>query len=105
MTAQRVSFQSRVGRERWLGPYTEETLRELPAQGVRHLQVLCPGFAVDCLETLEEIAIRGRDAFIAAGGERLDYIPALNASDAHAGALHALVQRHTAGWGDVQPGA
>jgi len=93
-----VSFQSRVGRERWLGPYTDATLAALPGQGVRHVQVLCPGFAVDCLETLEEIAMRGREQFLEAGGERLDYIPALNASDAHVQALAALVRQHTQGW-------
>ena len=78
-----IAFQSRVGREPWLKPYTDEVLAQLPAQGVRHVQVLCPGFAVDCLETLEEIAMRDRELFIAAGGERLDYIPALNDSPAH----------------------
>jgi protoporphyrin/coproporphyrin ferrochelatase len=93
-----VSFQSRVGRETWLQPYTEDVLRELPGQGIRHLQVLCPGFAVDCLETLEEIAMRGRDTFLAAGGERLDYIPALNDSAGQVDALFALVRRHAAGW-------
>jgi ferrochelatase len=96
-----VSFQSRVGRERWLGPYTDEMLRQLPAQGVRHLQVLCPGFAVDCLETLEEIAIRGHEQFIGAGGERLEYIPALNASPTHVLMLQAVVKRHLSGWDDA----
>ncbi len=86
-----LSFQSRVGRERWLRPYTEERLSELAAQGVRHLVVACPGFAVDCLETLEEIAMRGRDTFLAAGGERFDYVPALNDSAAHADGLARLV--------------
>jgi ferrochelatase len=93
-----VSFQSRVGREQWLGPYTDATLSALPAQSVRHVQVLCPGFAVDCLETLEEIALRGREQFLHAGGERLDYIPALNASDAHVRALATLVRQNTQGW-------
>jgi ferrochelatase len=93
-----VVFQSRVGRERWLAPYTEDTLAELARSGVRHVQVLCPGFAVDCLETLEEIALRGRDQFIAAGGQRLDYIPALNASAAHVRLLRGLIDHHTVGW-------
>jgi protoporphyrin/coproporphyrin ferrochelatase len=93
-----VTFQSRVGREPWLKPYTDEILRDWPAAGVRRVQVLCPGFAVDCLETLEEIALRNRADFLQAGGERLDYIPALNADVAHARALAALVQRHTQGW-------
>jgi len=95
-----VSFQSRVGREAWLQPYTEDVLRELPGRGVRHLQVLCPGFAVDCLETLEEIAMRGREVFLAAGGERFDYIPALNDGAAQVDALFDLVCRHAAGWSE-----
>jgi len=93
-----VVFQSRVGREQWLAPYTDMELTRLARAGVRHVQVLCPGFAVDCLETLEEIAIRGREQFIAAGGQRLDYIPALNDRAAHARALRGLVARHTQGW-------
>lgn len=97
-----VAFQSRVGRERWLAPYTDTTLAEFAQSGVRHVQVLCPGFAVDCLETLEEIAIRGREQFLAAGGRRLDYIPALNATDAHVRLLRGLVERHTQGWGHAR---
>jgi ferrochelatase len=93
-----VAFQSRVGREPWLQPYTDQVLAGLPASGVRHIQVLCPGFAVDCLETLEEIALRNRDLFLASGGERLDYIPALNDGAAHADLLLALIRRHATGW-------
>ncbi|MBU6199428.1 MAG: ferrochelatase [Xanthomonadaceae bacterium] len=93
-----VAFQSRVGRERWLTPYTDAVLPELASAGARHVQVLCPGFAVDCLETLEEIAIRGRGQFLAAGGKRLDYIPALNDSPSHVRLLHELIERHTQGW-------
>src|SRR6185312_3305787 len=93
-----VSFQSRVGRERWLQPYTDATVRRLAAEGVRKLDVVCPGFAVDCLETLEEIAMRNRDFFIAAGGESLRYIPALNDSRGQVESLAALVLRHTRGW-------
>jgi ferrochelatase len=96
-----VSFQSRVGRERWLAPYTDETLAQLAHSGVRHVQAMCPGFAVDCLETLEEIAIRGREQFLAAGGQRLDYMPALNATDAHVRVLANLIRRHTQGWTDA----
>jgi ferrochelatase len=95
-----VTFQSRVGREPWLAPYTDDVLAELGRAGVRHVQVLCPGFAVDCLETLEEIAIRGHEQFSEAGGQRLDYIPALNASAAHVRLLRGLVERHTQGWTD-----
>ena len=93
-----VVFQSRVGREQWLAPYTDTTLAHLARDGLRHVQVLCPGFAVDCLETLEEIAIRGREQFVAAGGQRLDYIPALNDGAAHVRALRSVIARHTQGW-------
>jgi ferrochelatase len=97
-----VTFQSRVGREPWLKPYTDEVVRDWPAAGIRRVQVLCPGFAVDCLETLEEIALRAREDFLKAGGETLDYIPALNAEIAHTRALAALVERHTQGWPALQ---
>jgi ferrochelatase len=93
-----VSFQSRVGRERWLHPYTDATVRQLAADGVRKLDVACPGFAVDCLETLEEIAMQNRDFFTAAGGETLRYIPALNDSAEQVASLAALVRRHLGGW-------
>jgi len=93
-----VSFQSRVGRERWLQPYTDASVRRLAAEGVRKLDVVCPGFAVDCLETLEEIAMQNRDFFIAAGGESLRYIPALNDSRGQIESLAALVLQHTRGW-------
>ncbi|MHB1057003.1 MAG: ferrochelatase [Rhodanobacter sp.] len=93
-----VSFQSRVGRERWLQPYTDATVRELAANGVRKLDVACPGFAVDCLETLEEIAMQNRDFFTAAGGETLRYIPALNDGAEQVESLAALVRRHLGGW-------
>ena len=73
-----VAFQSRVGGARWLEPYTKGRLVALARTGARSVTVVCPGFAVDCLETLEEIAIRGRATFLAAGGERFDYVPALN---------------------------
>jgi ferrochelatase len=78
-----LTYQSRVGREPWLQPYTDVTLAELAKSGVRHIQVVCPGFAVDCLETLEEIAMQNRSLFIDSGGENLEYIPALNDSPAH----------------------
>lgn len=93
-----IAFQSRVGRERWLAPYTDATLTRFAQSGVRHVQVLCPGFAVDCLETLEEIAIRGREQFLAAGGQRLDYIPALNDSAAQVRLMANLIRRHTRSW-------
>lgn len=93
-----LSFQSRVGRERWLSPYTDQFLAQLPREGVAHVQVVCPGFAVDCLETLEEIAIRGSEQFRHAGGERLEYIPALNAEPSHVAALMSVIGHHTQGW-------
>lgn len=93
-----VSFQSRVGRERWLQPYTDATVRQLAADGVKKLDVACPGFAVDCLETLEEIAMQNRDFFTAAGGETLRYIPALNDGTEQVESLAALVRRHLGGW-------
>ncbi|GIX35078.1 MAG: ferrochelatase [Lysobacteraceae bacterium] len=96
--AWRLAFQSRVGREAWLEPYTDRTLEALAREGVRTVDVVCPGFAVDCLETLEEIALAGAEAFRAAGGERLHYIPALNDSPQHAELLAQLARRHLAGW-------
>jgi protoporphyrin/coproporphyrin ferrochelatase len=93
-----VSFQSRVGREPWLQPYTDATVQRLASEGVKRLDVACPGFAVDCLETLEEIAMQNRDIFLAAGGENLRYIPALNDSAEQVASLTALILRHTQGW-------
>lgn len=87
-----LTYQSRVGREPWLQPYTDISLQELAASGVRSVQVICPGFAVDCLETLEEIAIQNREFFEEAGGEKLTYIPALNDSPEHARVMHDLIE-------------
>ena len=78
-----MTFQSRFGREPWLTPYTDETLKMLGEKGTKHIQVLCPGFAADCLETLEEIAVQNREIFLEAGGKQYEYIPALNADEAH----------------------
>jgi ferrochelatase len=86
-----LAFQSRFGGARWLEPATDRVLIQLAASGRRSVTVVCPGFAVDCLETLEEIAITGREQFLHAGGERFDYIPALNARPDHALALAARV--------------
>lgn len=77
-----MTFQSRFGREPWLTPYTDETLKMLGEKGTKHIQVLCPGFAADCLETLEEIAVQNREIFLEAGGKQYEYIPALNADAA-----------------------
>jgi ferrochelatase len=88
-----VSFQSRFGRARWLQPYTIEAVAALARRGVKNLAVMCPGFAADCLETLEEIGMENRDAFRAAGGEQYQYIPALNARADHVAALRSLVSK------------
>lgn len=93
-----VTFQSRFGKAPWLQPYTDATLKKLARSGVRAVDVICPGFAADCLETLEEIAQQNRDWFIEAGGRELRYIPALNDDEAHINALAALVRRHVQGW-------
>ena len=94
----RVSFQSRFGRARWLEPSTVDTLRSLARAGVRRLDVICPGFAADCLETLEEIGIEGQATFLQAGGERLRYIDCLNDAASFIGALADLVERNVQGW-------
>ena len=88
-----LTFQSRFGREPWLQPYTDKTLEALAAEGVKRIDIVCPGFAVDCLETLEEITVENDALFRAAGGDALRYIPCLNAAPAHADALAALAQR------------
>ncbi len=88
-----LTFQSRFGREPWLQPYTDKTLEALAAQGVKRIDIVCPGFAVDCLETLEEITVENDALFRAAGGDALRYIPCLNAAPAHADALAALARR------------
>jgi ferrochelatase len=90
-----IAFQSRVGREEWLAPTTDATIKELGKRGLSRIDVVCPGFAVDCLETLEEIAMQNADFFIESGGDSLHYIPALNARDDHVGLLAALVHRCT----------
>ncbi|MGE0384443.1 MAG: ferrochelatase [Gammaproteobacteria bacterium] len=94
----RVAFQSRFGRQEWLKPYTEPTLAELARTGTVDVDVVSAGFAVDCLETLEEIDLRYRAAFLAAGGRRFGYIPCLNDSPAHVEALTGIVLAHAAGW-------
>ena len=90
--AWQLCYQSRIGRARWTGPYTDEVLRALAGGGVTTVDVICPGFAADCLETLEEIAIRFKALFAQAGGQALRYIAALNDSPAHAAALAAIVK-------------
>lgn len=86
-------YQSRFGKEPWLSPYCDQTLEQLPKQGVENVQVICPGFAVDCLETLEEINMQNKNKFIAAGGKQFSYIPALNDSDDHVNLLNNLAEQ------------
>ena len=97
-----LCFQSRLGREPWLQPYADKTLQALPAQGVRSVDLLCPGFSVDCLETLEEVAITNRELFMQAGGERYHYIACLNAEADQMAALTALLTRHAQGWPEFE---
>ena len=93
-----TSFQSRFGREEWLKPYTDETLKSMPAQGVKSIQIICPGFSSDCLETIEEIGEENREYFIENGGERYEYITSLNASEAHLDMLFELLEENMQGW-------
>jgi ferrochelatase len=93
-----VTFQSRFGKAQWLQPYTEPTLRELARQGIKSVDVMCPGFAADCLETLEEIAQEAREAFLHEGGQAFNYLPCLNDDEAWISALADLAERHLQGW-------
>lgn len=93
-----TTFQSRFGKATWLQPYTDKTLQALGAQGIKNIQVVCPGFSSDCLETIEEIGEENRDYFLQAGGERFDYIPALNATQAHIELLTKLTEENMHGW-------
>jgi ferrochelatase len=93
-----LSFQSRFGKAKWLEPYTQPTVEALARQGVRRLDVVCPGFVSDCLETLEEIGMEVRDAFLAAGGKEYRYIPCLNDETEWIAALGNIAQQHLAGW-------
>jgi len=93
-----VTFQSRFGKAQWLQPYTEPTLEALAREGVREVDVLCPGFVVDCLETLEEISIEAKSAFLKAGGQQFRYIPCLNEAPVFIDALASLVEAQLSGW-------
>ena len=95
-----VSFQSQVGREEWLQPYTDRLLADYAAQGPKRITVICPGFATDCLETLEEIAMRNRAAYLERGGESLEYVPALNAGEGQIALVLKIIERHVQGWGE-----
>ena len=93
-----TTFQSRFGKEPWLQPYTDETLQQLAQEGADSVQVMCPGFSSDCLETLEEIAVENRQKFLAAGGKRFEYIPCLNDDQSHIQMLADLIDTHLQAW-------
>lgn len=93
-----TTFQSRVGLQQWLKPYTDETLKSFPQEGIKSVQVICPGFSSDCLETLEEIEVENRGYFMAAGGEQYAYIPCLNSSDSHIACLANIVEEQLPDW-------
>lgn len=91
-----TTFQSRFGREPWLQPYTDKTLEQLPEDGIKHVAVICPGFSSDCLETIEEINMEGRESFIESGGEQFHYIPCLNDDPVHIDALVSILEKRIA---------
>jgi ferrochelatase len=91
-----TTFQSRFGREPWLQPYTDKTLEQLPEDGIKHVAVICPGFSSDCLETIEEINMEGRESFIESGGEKFHYIECLNDDPAHIDALVSILEKRLA---------
>ena len=94
----KITFQSRFGKAEWLKPYTDKMLMKLPSEGIKSVDIICPGFPADCLETLEEINGENREYFEEAGGENYHYIPALNNTPSHIHALSDLIQLHTQGW-------
>lgn len=94
----KVTFQSRFGKARWLEPYTEPTLKALAGKGLKSVDLICPGFSSDCIETLEEIDMEARAAFLTAGGQRFSYIPCLNDRPTHVRALATIAEQHLQGW-------
>ncbi|MGE0070226.1 MAG: ferrochelatase, partial [Thiomonas sp.] len=94
---------SRFGKQKWLQPYTEPTLRQLAKEGVGRVDVICPGFSVDCLETLEEIAVEGKQAFLSSGGKTFHYIDCLNAEAHWTQSLSSLLAAHLQGWDTTVP--
>ncbi|MCC2980868.1 ferrochelatase [Sphingomonas sp. IC4-52] len=97
-----LTFQSRFGRAKWLEPATDVVLEELPAKGIRKVAIVAPGFSADCLETLEELAIRGRESFMEAGGTHFAYLPCLNDSTVGIDLLRGLIARELEGWVSLQ---
>ena len=94
----KISFQSRFGKAQWVQPYTNKTLQQLAQQGVERVDVICPGFPADCLETLQEMNIENKEVFLQAGGREYHYIAALNERESHVEALSDLIARHVQGW-------
>ena len=96
-----VTFQSRFGREPWLQPYTDDTLEKLGEKNTKHLALMAPGFVADCLETLEELAIEGKESFHEAGGETFNYLPCLNDSDHGMAVIEQIARENLSGWVDI----
>ena len=90
----KTTFQSRFGPEEWLKPYTDKILENLPKEGIKNILIICPGFSSDCVETLEEISIEGKEIFVNSGGENFDIIPCLNDNDDHISLLKSLIQKN-----------
>jgi ferrochelatase len=97
-----VGFQSRFGREEWLRPYVDQLLHEYAQKGPKQVTVVCPGFATDCLETLEEIAMQNREAYLASGGQAFDYVACLNSSEPQVALYEHLVMRNAQGWPELE---
>ena len=89
-----TTFQSRFGPQEWLKPYTDKTFEKLPLEGKKSILVICPGFSSDCVETLEEILIQGKESFLESGGEKFDLIPCLNDNDDHINLFKSLVSKY-----------
>ena len=89
----KTTFQSRFGPEAWFKPYTDKTLENLPKEGKKNILVICPGFSSDCVETLEEISIQGKESFLKSGGKNFDVVPCLNDNDDHIDLLEKLTKR------------
>ena len=97
-----MAFQSRFGKAEWLQPYAAKRFIELPKEGVKNMTVVCPGFSIDCLETLEEIALEGRDEFLSAGGESFEYVPALNSSTQHVELMVNRIMVNASAWPELK---
>ena len=93
-----TTFQSRFGRDEWLQPYTSETLKKLPSEGIKDIHIISPGFSADCLETLEELEAENREYFENAGGKNYLYIPCLNTNPMHIDMMSTIIEKHTQGW-------